>query len=401
MDNYLDDLLERFLALCNGPENGRRRAMMRAVNNRTVTDRIPVYFSVPFEWSILRINLWKQLLRTDIDIPRVLAAGGEYPTDLARQVIAFQLKQRIFFIESMPGDMPIDPAISTNFNLLWLGDPCSINPLWTRDRMRFDLQTGDFHLTPFITPRAVPGAIVVQPYRVDMRLHRRRVALFKELTNGALVIHDDYLGRGMLNNFRAPFQELCHLCEPLEVLVAMRENPSFIHAMMSFLSDRVAARRDEVSRATDGAFVPEIAVGGDEVNCQLFSENDYVEYILPYERRGAAIGPAHYYHSCGNLTPIFKHIVTLPNIHKIHVSPWSNLSVAVATIGSQAVIQKMVDTQRDIMRNTTAGIQDMLVDIRKTVTDATIIEVGCNCETFNDFERSKYFIQMGTELLRR
>lgn len=399
MDQPLRDLIKRFHEVCEGDENKRRRSMMCSVDRLETTERIPVYFSVPFDWSFIRINLWKELLHTDLDISRVVRATGEYPADLARAAIAFQLRQRIFYIEKMPGDFPISPSITTNFNLLWLNNEPNINPLWTRERIQYDMASGDFHLIPFIKTREDFKNLTVHPYHVDFDAHRQRVALFQELTGGSIEIKDDLLGYGMLNSFRSPFQELSHLREFMELLMDLRENPGFIHEMMSFLTDASIARAQEMNRV-NGKAIFQPCIGGDEVNCQIISPADYDEYILPYERKIAAEGKNYYYHSCGNLTPIFDRIVNLPNIQKIHVSPWSDLRTAVSAIGRRAVIQKIVGTQQDIMQNTDAGMVSLLTKIREVVGD-TVMEVACHCETYNDFERSKRFVELGKTLMTR
>jgi len=390
-------LVQRFLDVCAGEENTRRRALMAEVERGELGPRIPSYFSVPFDWSIIRIHLWQALLQREINIPAVLAAREDYPVDLAEQVIAFQLHQRIFYIEQMPGDWPIEPTISTNLNLLWLnGDP-GLNPIWTH--VHCDLTTGDFRLEPFIRTPEDMQRFTPHPFRFDPALHERRVHLFRTLVGEGIAIQDDLEGHGYLNRLGSPFQELCRMHGTLETLMDMHAEPDAVHDMMALLTERAIARCDEMNAALGRrAFAP--MIGGDEVNCDLFPPAYYDAFILPHERQCAAHGKNHYYHSCGNLTPIFDRIVALPNVKRIHVSPWSNLDVAVQTVGRKAILQKIVDTQKDILHQDDAAMRAQLNDFRTALT-GVVGEVACHCETIGDFERSKAFIERARRILVR
>ena len=390
-------LVRRFLDVYNGEENTRRRNMMNAVDHGEKTERIPAYFSVPFDWSIIRVNLWKELLQRDIEIPAVLAATGDYPAAIAESVIEFQLLQRIFYIEQMPGDRPISNDITTNFNLLWLNGDAAINPIWTD--IHRDIATGDFHLAPFIHTVSDMEKYILHPFHFDHALHERRLALFQEMTDGMISIHDDLEGRGYLNQIGSPFQELCRMHGTLDTLMDMRLDPPAIHAMMADLTDKSIERCDEMNAALGkNEYSP--VIGGDEINCDMFSPDDYDEFILPYETKCAGLGHELYYHSCGNLTPIFDRIAGLPNIHRIHVSPWSDLVRAASVVGEKIVLQKIVDTQKDIMQRNDDDMR-MLLGFIRTAFANSVAEVACHCETFADFELSKRFIETAHEVLVR
>ena len=83
--------------------------------------------------------------------------------------------------------------------------------------------------------------------------------------------------------------------------------------------------------------------GCDEVSCDMFSPEAYQEFVWPYECRAASAYASIYYHSCGNLTPIFHKILEIPRIHRVHVSPWSDMETAVRVLGGKVILEKHLD----------------------------------------------------------
>lgn len=396
MSKELNEVLDRFLELCAGTENTRRRQLWADHNALKLNEQIPVYFSVPFDWSIIRMNLWTGVLKTNLDLKRIMAATGEYPTDLAEEVILFQLKQRIFYLEEMPGDMPVEPRITTNFNLLWMENRNSMNPLW--DKVDFDMQTGDFHISPLLKVGDKLSRIKFASMLPDMELHKKRLAVFDELTGGRLTVQDDNLGYGYLNTI-APFSDAVRLSGVLELMMGFIDDPDWVHQLMELLTVQSIKRCHDLNKALGKpAFSP--TIGQDDVNCQLFSPSVYDEFIYPYEKRCAEKGHDYYYHSCGSLTAIFEKIATLPNLHRLHVSPFSDLSAAVAAAKGRFVIQKLMDTQRDIRQADEVEMMQSIKAIKEAGLSAPL-EVACHCETLEDFEKSRRFVEIARKLLRR
>ena len=398
MSKALKETLRHFFEVYNGPENQRRLDLISRHNKLEITEKIPVYFSVPFDWSIMRMSLWMELLNLPLDLEAVMSATGEYPRELAEQVIIFQLKQRIFYIEQMPGDWPVYPSVSTNFNLLWIRNKDKRNPIW--NEIDYNLKSGDFHLEPFINSEVDFDHISIQPYHFDPELHRKRQAVFAELTEGKFTIQDDTLGFGYLSKPGSPFEETCRVRGMINVLMDMRENPAFVHRMMAFFTDLSITRAKEMNEKTGkDCFMP--SIGGDDVNCQMFSPDDYAEFIYPYELECSKYGRNYYYHSCGSLTPVYNRIATLHNLAKVHVSPWSDLQTAADVFnGRKVILQKLMDTQKDIL-NRSAG--EMLAQIKgiKNTVNASVAEVACHCETIDSFEKSKEFIRLADKYLTR
>jgi hypothetical protein len=75
----------------------------------------------------------------------------------------------------------------------------------------------------------------------------------------------------------------------------------------------------------------------------MFAPSLYEEFIFPHECKAAAAYDSIYYHSCGNLTPLYKKIVQVPHIHRIQVSPWSDHATAIRDAGGKVILEKWLD----------------------------------------------------------
>ena len=96
----------------------------------------------------------------------------------------------------------------------------------------------------------------------------------------------------------------------------------------------------------------------------MFSENDYLEFIYPYQKVLMDAFPYWYVHSCGNLTPIYKHIAKLPNVHRVHVSPWSKLEAAVEALGNSVILEIRQPVHFDLLSDAEIdGMADHVLDV--------------------------------------
>jgi hypothetical protein len=67
----------------------------------------------------------------------------------------------------------------------------------------------------------------------------------------------------------------------------------------------------------------------DEVTSPLVSPKIYEDLIRPTEiELSRFFGGINYWHSCGNTTPFQKLINEIPDLHMVHISPWSDISNA-------------------------------------------------------------------------
>ena len=64
------------------------------------------------------------------------------------------------------------------------------------------------------------------------------------------------------------------------------------------------------------------------------------------------------------------------------------------------MLQKCADTQRDILQATESDMRAQ-VDAIRAASAGAHVEVACHCETFGDFEKSKRYIEMAMDRLKR
>jgi uroporphyrinogen-III decarboxylase len=161
----------------------------------------------------------------------------------------------------------------------------------------------------------------------------------------------------------------------------MRLQPALVHRLMRKVTDELL----EFYSAAPLGLRGDATFGSDDVNCSLISPEDYREFVHPYEAEIAELFERIYYHSCGNLTPIFEDLLELPNIHKIHVSPWSDLAAAKQIIGDEVIVQKFMDPQRDIEQCDEAEMRGRLSRVLD-LSDGIRLEIGVPGETLKGIE---------------
>jgi len=66
----------------------------------------------------------------------------------------------------------------------------------------------------------------------------------------------------------------------------------------------------------------------------------------------------------------------------------------------KVILQKLMDTQKDILNRNVGGMLAQVMGIKAAV-NASVAEVACHCETADSFEKSKEFIRLaGKNLIR-
>lgn len=110
----------------------------------------------------------------------------------------------------------------------------------------------------------------------------------------------------------------------------------------------------------------------------------YAEFLQPYHERLAELsgGRRVYYHACEDITKKIESIRQLPNLGRLHISPWTNLESAVDQLGRSVVLETEAhpaDTifvhTRDQMRERIEWIfsvaGDCIFDVNLTAVETT------------------------------
>jgi len=110
------------------------------------------------------------------------------------------------------------------------------------------------------------------------------------------------------------------------------ERPEFVHDLMKFLTEQ-RCRWHEAYWRHFGLEKQIASTGDDWINVPFITPTMFEEFVLPYllqieEFHGGIL----YVHSCGNQTPIQKHLLKLKSLQGCEVSPWSDLDQSLINI---------------------------------------------------------------------
>lgn len=350
MISDLQKTIEEVELRINSPENRRRHALQSALHRKE---------------KVFVFNSWCQGGGISVGDAQTPVPGmsirdmalelGDVDPRFAQAVIERQLQSQIDFFDKVESDVPVATQIFSNMGLSWLytqnpvGETCEVLP-----------DTGAFIHLPVLKESCEEWTMLPDPvFQVDEALHNRRMEVFSELTNGGFPILDDLIPLPI----GSVFGTASRLRGDSDVLMDFLECPDDVHALMRFLTD--AARKYNTAHAAFMkndpwsqvksyrgdylvyVFTSIAAMGGrqmymageDHVSNDMFSEEHYLEFIFPYQKELLQAFPEWYVHSCGNLTPLFKHIAKLPNLNRVHVSPWSDLEAAVDALGNSVVLE--------------------------------------------------------------
>jgi len=352
-------LLTKLRTILASEENQRRHQIQERLGRREIVHPTPFNTWSLTEGFPIIVQNWCRHLGRDLDLEKIALETGPISSDFACEMIEFQLLQKIEKFRTDNDDFPISPRFCTNFGMCWLYQKGFLG-----ERYHTDANTGAWIADPILKEESDLDKLEIPRYSFDNSLHEARVATFSEILDGEFPIIDDALPPGMGG---ALFHVASTLRGTMEILLDIKERPKFVHRLMDFIVEAILAQSREAQRVrgTDTSpketkvtlsWAPPLAWGGekisffgvDEVSCDMFSPGVYEEFIFPYECRAAAAFDSIYYHSCGNLTPIFSKIVEIPNVHRIHVSPWSDLAVAIKATAGRVVLEKHLNPLIDL-----------------------------------------------------
>jgi hypothetical protein len=332
MQDRIRNLIQQVQSLVDSDENRRRQDVQRHLGQREVVFPTPIN-----SWDItttfpMMVQEWCRRLDWKLDLEKIGKATGPLTPDFAAELVEFQLLQKIYKFENVPDDLPLSLGINTNLGLCWMYRK---GPLGEHYLIEED--TGAFVPVPILKTEADFDKLEMPRFSFDETLHKERVAVYTEIVEGHLPVGDDAMPGGI----GAPFSTANNLRGVLEILEDMQERPHLVHRLMEFIADAILSLNQQIQEARGGIRMG--TLGCDEVSCDMFSPAAYEEFVFPYECKVAPSFHSLYYHSCGNLTPLYKKIVQIPNVHRVHVSPWSNLEAAIRDAGGKVILEKHLD----------------------------------------------------------
>jgi len=364
----IEPLIEEVRSLIGSDENQRRQAAQDRLNRK---EPVNLFNDWNFTTGVLgSVLMWRKWLDRNLDVREVGGHTGRISHDFAAEMVEFQLLQKIHKFKNSRDDTPVSPVINTNLGLyaLFREGPQG-------KTRKVDETTGAHVVVPTIKSESDLEAIEKSHVTFDRSLHEERVRAFEEIVGYDFPVVDDELPGYM----GSPFGTAYNMRGGLEILTDFRTAPEFVHKLMGCVTRLIVTHNTE-ARAVwrevtaargeraghDGppvVYEDSISGGGfsrggvwmgtvasDEVSCDMFSPADYDEFIHPYEYEVARTFDYGYYHSCGNLTPLFERIVNLPNMHRVHVSPWSDMNKAIEVCAGSVILEKHLDPRVHLER---------------------------------------------------
>ena len=166
---------------------------------------------------------------------------------------------------------------------------------------------------------------------------------------------------------RSPWGVAWHLRGISNLLIDIYDEPEWVKTFLDYLTKaRIKYSNDRRQLIGSGKYLCNIY--DDEVLSPVISPDIYRNFILPTEiRLSEYFGGVGYWHSCGNTTIFQKDINRIPNIHLVHVGPWTDLSEAEKAYDEGIVLEKVVCPNKDVMQLEKTGIESLLNDYKNTV----------------------------------
>lgn len=164
----------------------------------------------------------------------------------------------------------------------------------------------------------------------------------------------------------------------------LMDSPEWVHSLMRFLTD--AHKKWYIDRAKFlGQDIPLGHLYNDEVDCNLFGPNIYEEFILPYEIELSKFhGGIAYWHSCGNIAPVLKHIRKIPDIKLLNISPWTDYKTA-SEVCPDIPLEITLNTTKDIFMADETKMRERVQYIIDTCTEHNVKAFHINTSMLTAF----------------
>jgi len=274
-------------------------------------------------------------------------------SDLARR-IELELKKRIWMANNVPDDHIVWPSITVPAVLTrevdW-GIPFGM--AGTEANVDDPLEAK--RIMPAFEKDIEPEKIRFSDMEVDIPSTRQRVEMVRELVQDRLVVAVQYPNLG-----HSPFDLAVNMRGLEELLYDVIDVPEKVHGLMEVLTS--GFERHHENRERNG-FINCSPMAGDpysqfgfRVHCAYLAEDFigstprlcdewayvsaqtssglgpemYARFVHPYNVRLARYfgNRTVYYHGCERLDEKLDILATLPNLRRLHVSPWSSIEAA-------------------------------------------------------------------------
>lgn len=211
-----------------------------------------------------------------------------------------------------------------------------------------------------------------------MPIIHRYYEVMNEVADGKLKINFPHIQRG-------PFCIVAHLRGLDRMLLDLALNPDFVHKAMRFMVDFHMSWTEQRNK-----FVKEdkrkCILYNDDVSCPNMGPKMYEELVFPYEKELAEhYGGIHYWHSCGNTTPLLPLISKLPAMDIFHSGPWTSYKEADAVFGDRTALEICLNPQKDVLEASIEEMEAKLKDIKESCVHNNYAVRADNFMPFGEF----------------
>jgi hypothetical protein len=380
----IETLVEAVAEASEAPRYARLKPMLTRHHQVKKVLKAPVYvglYIAPGSYPVI----WQELVPPDNLVSQM---------PLERE-IELQLRQRLYKHESIPDDDVLNPTVwirpvppgggkrSTPMQRDGSGehvDGAEAARLWGLPMRTANTNAvgGAYKVVPVVESEADMERLHAPRYEVDEAATAERLERAREIVGERLdvKIWSDEVGF-------APSEVMVSLMGIEAVLYGVVDRPEFIHAMM----DRITTGSIDYHKQREqaGAVLAEsswyyrahyegLPTGADSTrleNCWEavsaqslcgLSPAMYAEFLQPYHERLANLsgGRRVYYHACEDITKKIPIIRQLPNLGRLHISPWTDLEKAVDQLGQSFVLETEAHTADTIFLHTREQMRERI-----------------------------------------
>lgn len=203
---------------------------------------------------------------------------------------------------------------------------------------------------------------------------------------------------------RSPWGVAWHIRGISNLILDYMDAPNWVKGFVDLITDARIAWSKQRSEAYGIPLVP-TNFFNDEVLSPIVSPKLYEEIILPSESRiSDFFGGINYWHSCGDTTPLIELIDKVPNVHMVHVSPWTDIWKASEKYSAEKTLEFVLHPTEDVMYPSNNEIlRQKLIDIKEAAkgryltvrADGFVIMTNVK----SDIERLQHWINEANDIL--
>lgn len=287
---------------------------------------------------------------------------GEFVTcvDPVARSIERDLRKRLWIARNVPDDHIVWPAV-----FVWTRATKSADWGVPLEHHRPKESLGAYAYAPPLKDALDTSRIRFTDQQIDPAETARAVEKATELTGGKVAVHVSYPALG-----HCPFDLAVDLRGMEQIMMDAIERPEALLALMEIITagyeqhHQTRQRLGHIDRhvSADGKYLmsgfrvhawhapmgptrpPTLSDEWAYVSAQTsagFGPAFFEQFVHPFNCRLARYftNRTVYYHGCETLDRKFDALASLPNLRRMHVSPWSSVATAVAKFGDRVVLE--------------------------------------------------------------